>query len=234
MPEYRNTVVLPTYCEAENLPTLLPAILESAPVNVLVVDDGSEDGTAELAESIGAGTKRVSVIRRGRKLGLGSAYRTGIRAALESGAEIVVTMDADWSHDPAYLRPLIAAASVGQLAIGSRYVEGGGIRNWPLSRLALSRGACIMARLILGAVASDITSGFRAYPRFALELVSPETIRSEGYSFLVEMATRIYQQGIPIVEVPIIFEDRRGGVSKISQREIYRAIVTLAKLGLHL
>ncbi|MEK8023570.1 MAG: polyprenol monophosphomannose synthase [Candidatus Hydrogenedentota bacterium] len=226
----KATVVLPTYCEAENLRTLLPVLLEAAPVEVIVVDDNSPDKTADVAQAIAEKTKRVHVLRRAGKLGLGSAYKTGMRAALETGAEIVITMDADWSHDPARLPALLEAASDRALAIGSRYVPGGGLGPWPLSRRVLSRTAQFFARTMLGFAAHDLTSGYRAYHQHVLIAVPPESIQSDGYSFLIEMAYRVRRAGFEIREVPIIFTDRRMGQSKISRREIFRAMRTLFRL----
>lgn len=226
-------IVLPTYREARNLPTLVPAILAAAPVDVLVVDDASDDGTQEIARRFEAETGRVHLLARSAKTGLGDAYRAGMRRALDDGADLLGTMDADWSHDPAVLPLLIEAVSRGaDLAIGSRYVPGGAIAQWPLWRRFLSSSARVAARAVVGTFCSDFTSGFRLYRRAALERVPPESVRSSSYSFLMEMAARIDRAGLSIAEVPIRFIDRHHGESKMPATEIFRAIATLVKLKL--
>lgn len=224
-------IVLPTYQEAENLTTLLPAILENSTASVLLVDDDSRDGSAEIAEQIGGQTGRVAVLRRSGKMGLGSAYRAGMRRALDEGAAYVGTMDADWSHDPLRLSALFETARSGaDLAIGSRYTTGGGISQWPLWRRCLSKSARGAARFLLGPICQDFTSGYRVYRRHALELVPPESIVSDSYSFLMETAVRIHRENLTIREVPINFVDRRRGASKMPIAEIFRAVRTLLRL----
>lgn len=221
----RILVMLPAYNESVHVADVVRRSRKHLPV--LVVDDGSTDGTAAVAARAAAG---VEVLSRPVKLGLGEAYRAGMRRALEMGADVIVTMDADGSHDPHRLPGLLAATADAGLVIGSRYVPGGGIGAWPLSRRLLSRMAQRVARRMLGPIAGDLTSGFRAYRRHVLETVPPAAVASNGYSFLIEYATLIHRAGFVVAEVPIVFEDRRAGRSKISEREILRAIGTLVRL----
>lgn len=226
-------IILPTYREAENLTTLVPAILAAAPVEILVVDDNSDDGTPEIAERFGRETGRVHLLRRPGKAGLGAAYRAGLRRCVDDGVAIIGTMDADWSHDPTHLPAMLAAARAGaDLVIGSRYVPGGAIDRWSPWRRFLSSSARRAARAVLGPICFDFTSGYRLYSRRALERVPPEKVQSNSYSFLMEMATLVHRAGLKIEEVPIRFVDRRDGASKMPVFEIFRAIATLVGLGL--
>lgn len=222
----RPFVVVPTYNEAENVPRLVEGIRAHAPgVEVLVVDDSSPDGTAEAARRAGA-----EILVRPRKEGLGAAYRAGLAEALARGGDPVGTMDADLSHDPARLPALLSAAETADVVIGSRYVAGGGIAQWPVGRRLLSAGANRVARLALGPIAHDATSGYRLYRADLLRRLDPATILSDGYSFLVEILYRARRLGARVAEVPIVFTDRRAGRSKIGKREIVRAVWTLARL----
>jgi len=226
------TVVLPTYNERENLPSLVRAILAlPEPVSVLVVDDNSPDGTGLIADGLASECERVSVIHRRGKLGLGTAYVAGFRALLSSGADLVLTMDADFSHHPRYIPAMLDRSRQFDVVIGSRYVPGGGTRSWGLHRQLLSRTANAVARTALGLQPHDCTAGFRCYHRRVLEAIPLGAIVAEGYSFLVEMLYRIQASGYRIGEVPIIFEDRRDGTSKISRMEILKAMRTVARLG---
>ena len=226
-------VIIPTYNEAENIQPLIGEVLD-LPVGagVIIVDDNSPDGTGDLAEEMAsANSSRVHVLRRPGKLGLGTAYVAGFRLALgELDAAQVMTMDADFSHLPGYIPAMVELASEKHIVIGSRYVPGGGTARWPFSRKLLSWGANTFTRLALGLRAHDTTAGFRLYHRQVLETVPPESIRSSGYSFLVEMLLMCELQGFQIGEVPIIFEDRRQGTSKISKAEIARAMQTVFRL----
>lgn len=220
----RSLVVLPTYNEAENVVPLSTDVLaQDATLEVLVVDDASPDGTADLVDRAAETELRLRVLRRAGKLGLGSAYQAGFRYGLEHGYDRVLTMDCDYSHHPRYLPAILAAMDDADMAIGSRYVAGGGVANWPLRRRALSRFANLYTRLLLRVPVSDCTAGYRCYSREVLETVDPFSIRSSGYAFLEEMVWRVHGCGFRITEIPIIFEDRRLGISKIDQREIYRA-----------
>ncbi|MCX7669963.1 MAG: polyprenol monophosphomannose synthase [Anaerolineae bacterium] len=228
----RAFLVLPTYNERDNLP-LIVAALQALPISlhILIVDDGSPDGTGAVADELAAAHPRVQVIHRPGKLGLGTAYTAGFQAALAQGAELILTMDADFSHDPSYVPALIEASRRFDLVIGSRYIPGGGVRHWGPQRRALSRGANAIAHRVLGLKARDCTAGFRCYRRAVLETINPATIRADGYSYLIEMLFRCQRAGFNIGEVPIIFADRRLGRSKISQHEILKAALTVLRLS---
>lgn len=220
----RSLVILPSYNEAQNVLPLVRDILErDASLEILVVDDNSPDGTADLVEDALAREPRLHLHKRPAKLGLGSAYLAGFAYALAHDYQLILTMDCDYSHHPRYLPAILGAMSDCDMAVGSRYVAGGGVANWPIHRVLLSRFANAYARILLRVPVRDCTAGFRCYKREVLESVEPEAIRSSGYSFLEEMIFRVHRSGFRIREVPIIFEDRAGGVSKISQWEILRA-----------
>jgi len=220
----RNLVVLPTYDEAENVIGLAADVLAiDASFEILVVDDASPDGTGDLVERAGRSEPRLGLLRRPGKLGLGTAYLAGFRFGLEHGYDRVFTMDCDGSHNPRFIPALLAATADADLAIGSRYVPGGGILNWPPHRRALSAFANLYARTLLRLPVRDCTSGFRCYRSELLAAVDPFRIRSSGYSFLEEMAWRVHRCGFRIAEVPIVFEQRTAGISKIDSSEIYRA-----------
>jgi dolichol-phosphate mannosyltransferase len=220
-------VVLPTYNESENIETVLRRVRGAAPAaDVLVVDDGSPDGTADLAEKLGAELGRIDVMHRPAKSGLGSAYRAGFRAGLDRGYDAFVEMDSDLQHDPDALPRLLAAAEAGaDLVIGSRYVAGGRTPNWPWYRLAISRGGNLYARALLGFPVRDSTAGYRVYSRRVLSRLDLDAIRAEGYGFQVEMTHRVHQTGGRIQEVPIEFRDRELGTSKMSSRIVVEALV---------
>jgi dolichol-phosphate mannosyltransferase len=222
-------VVLPTYNERENLEPLVTAVRSvldgAAPDHtILVVDDSSPDGTGALADRLAASDPHVRVLHRPSKEGLGQAYVAGFETALREGAELIVEMDADFSHDPAYLRDLIAAAADADLVLGSRYVQGGGIRNWGRIRRLVSRGGCWYARATLGLQVRDLTGGFKCFRREVLESIDLQAIRSQGYAFQVELTYRALQLGFRVVEVPIVFTDRRVGQSKMSRRIVLEAM----------
>ena len=231
LPAVRATVVVPTYQEADNVGTLLRRIRAAAPrVGVAVVDDGSPDGTADLAEAEGGD---VDVLRRPSKQGLASAYRAGFARAIAAGADIVITMDADLSHDPAVIPQLIEASERGaDLVIGSRYVPGGQVLDWPVARRALSRWGNHYATSVLGLPVSDATSGYRAYRSDVVTRASMARIRASGYGFLIEMAYRLVQAGGKLVEVPITFVDRQLGTSKISSYTVLEAAALVTLWGL--
>lgn len=226
--------MLPTYNEIENLPAIAPAILEQLPeATLLVVDDASPDGTGALADDLAAADPRVRVLHRPGKQGLGKAYVDGFRAALTGGAGKVVQMDADWSHDPARLPALLGAleASPGaDLVIGSRYVRGGGVRNWGLLRRLISRGGSIFARTVLGLSPNDLTGGFKAWRGEWLAALPWDRLHSGGYVFQIETTFLASRRGARVVEVPIVFEDRRLGASKMSRRIILEAFVVVLRL----
>ncbi len=225
-------VVLPTYNERENLTPMIGQLLD-LPVNlgVIVVDDNSPDGTGELADELAAQHPgRVSVIHRPGKLGLGTAYLAGFADALARGAARIMSMDADFSHHPRYIPAMVEASAQYDLVIGSRYVPGGGTPDFPFRRRLLSWGANTFARTMLSLKAHDTTAGFRCYRRIVLETLPLDSIFSSGYSFLIEMLFMVQRAGFSVGEVPIIFEDRKLGASKISSREITRAMYTVIRL----
>jgi len=214
----RATVVIPTYNEIENIERVIREVLLAAPdVQILVVDDGSPDGTADRAEALGVELGHVTVLRRAEKNGLGNAYRAGLRRAIDDGAEICVQMDADLSHDPAVLPALLSNVEHGaDLCIGSRYVPGGRVVNWPRRRQWLSRWGNRYAAGVLGLAVNDATAGYRAYSAAALERMEFETVGADGYGFQVEMTHRLVCRRGRIVEFPITFTDRTAGTSKLS------------------
>ena len=228
----RATVVIPTFNEIENIERVIREVLAAAPeVQILVVDDGSPDGTADRAEQLGAELGHVAVLRRTEKNGLGNAYRAGLRRAIDDGAEICVQMDADLSHDPAVLPALLANVEHGaDLAIGSRYVPGGRTLNWPSRRRMLSRWGNRYAAGVLGLAVNDATAGYRAYSSAGLERMGFETVQAEGYGFQVEMTYRMVSTGGKIVEFPIDFRDRTDGESKMSGSIIKEAFGLVLKL----
>jgi dolichol-phosphate mannosyltransferase len=220
----RSLVVLPAYNEAENVLPLVADILARDPsLDVLVVDDDSPDGTGDLVAKSMAREARLALLRREGKLGLGSAYLAGFRYGLEREYGRILTMDCDLSHSPRYLPDLLAASADYDLVIGSRYVAGGGISNWALHRRALSAFANFYTRSLLRLPVRDCTSGYRCYRRQMLEAIEPFESHASGYAFLEEMVYRVHRGGFRIGEVPIVFEDRLAGASKINQAEIYRA-----------
>lgn len=220
-------VVLPTFNEADNLETIVAAVLDAAPegTGVLVVDDASPDGTGDLADRLAAADDRIDVLHRDCKEGLGPAYVAGFHRALSAGAERIVQMDADFSHDPADVPRLIAATVDGgaDLALGSRYVDGGGVGDWGRGRQAISRWGSIYARVWLGLSIQDLTGGFKCFRREVLEAIRIDTVSALGYAFQIETTYRAACAGFAVTEVPIVFSDRRVGESKMS-----RAIVAEA------
>jgi len=230
-------VIIPTYDERDNIEPLVASVrssLEScAPEHhLLVVDDNSPDGTGRIADQIARSDEHVKVLHREGKRGLGQAYLAGFRFALDHGAALVIEMDADFSHDPAYLPRLIGAAQEADLVIGSRYVSGGAVRNWgPLRRL-VSRGGCWYARTVLGVEVRDLTGGFKCFRRAVLEAIDLGSIRSRGYAFQVELTYRAIERGFRVAEVPITFTERRVGSSKMSRAIVLEAIWMVPRLRL--
>lgn len=225
-------LVLPTYNEAENIEALVEAACAHLPesARVLVVDDASPDGTGEIAERIAAREERVEVLHRSRKEGLGPAYLAGFRHALDAGAALVIEMDSDFSHDPATLPRLIAAASDADLVIGSRYVPGGGVAEWGPLRRVISRGGSAYARLLLGVSVRDLTGGFKCFRREVLEAIEFDSIRTRGYAFQVEMTYRAIEGGFEVAEEPIVFRDRQRGSSKMSWPIVAEAVLQIPRL----
>jgi dolichol-phosphate mannosyltransferase len=226
-------IVLPTYNEAENLPGIAAAILAALPdATLLVVDDGSPDGTGTLADGLAAADARVRVRHRPAKQGLGRAYLDGFAVALAGGAAIVVQMDADWSHDPATLPALVGPIVDGSadLVIGSRYTAGGGVVDWGLARRLISRGGSLFARIVLRLSPHDLTGGFKAWRAASLATIPFAGIHAGGYVFQIEMTFRATRLGARIVEYPITFRDRRVGQSKMSRRIVVEALVVVVQL----
>lgn len=229
----KATVVIPTYNERDNIEKLCNSILsQDDRIHILVVDDNSPDGTGEIADFISRNNSRVKVLHRAGKLGLGSAYREGFRIALGDGSDYIVEMDADFSHDPAMLPIFLEKMVDYDLVIGSRYVNGVSVVNWPIRRLILSYFASVYTRLITGLRLSDCTGGFKCFRREVLEAINIDSIRSDGYSFQIEMNYRCHEQGFRIGEIPIIFVDRHAGTSKMSKQIVREAVFMVWKLKL--
>ncbi len=227
-----SLIVVPTYNERSNLEALLRAVLEAAPLaHVLIVDDASPDGTGQLAEALAGQDSRVHVLHRAGKQGLGTAYVAGFRWGLARSFQRFLEMDADFSHDPAQLSRLFAGLDAGaELVIGSRNVPGGVIAGWGLGRLLLSKGGSAYSRAVLGVPVRDLTTGYKAFTRRALESLQLDAVRSNGYAFQIEMTFRALAAGLRVVEVPISFVDRRVGQSKMDRRIFLEAIVVVWRL----
>ncbi len=219
-------VIVPTYNERDNVIRLIDAVLSQAPsLEVLVVDDGSPDGTGTLVDERAAGDQRVHILHRPRKMGLGTAYLAGFKWALERDYELVFEMDADFSHDPSHLPQFLESAKDADLVLGSRYRDGKvTVVNWPISRLMLSYSANIYARIVTGLPLFDATGGFKCFRRKVLEAIDLTDVRSNGYAFQIEMSFRAWRKGFRIVEIPIVFVDRTEGESKMSRRIVREAI----------
>lgn len=225
-PARRAIVVLPTYDEADNIQQITQAILDSTPdVDILVVDDNSPDGTGRLADDIAKRDPRVRVLHRTAKQGLGRAYLAGFDIALRDGYELIIEMDADFSHDPKYLPEMLARAKYADLVVGSRGVPGGGTVNWGVGRQLLSKGGSLYARTILGVDVRDLTTGFKCFRREVLENIDLASVATSGYAFQIELTYRVLRRGYRVDEMPIIFVDRRVGHSKMSRAIFAEALV---------
>ena len=222
----RTLIVIPTYNESENIGSLIEAVLAVTPqeVEFLVVDDNSPDGTGKLVESISQQNPRFHVLHREKKMGLGTAYVNGFRWGLTKGFDAFVEMDADFSHNPKYLPEMLKLLESNDFVIGSRYVEGGGTVNWGIGRKVLSQGGSLYSRLILGAPIRDFTGGFNGWKRKVLESVELDTLRSDGYSFQIELKYRAFLKKYKFKEFPIVFEDRKVGRSKMNRRIVFEAL----------
>lgn len=218
-------MILPTYNEAGNIERMVEAVGPKlgADDRILIVDDNSPDGTGRIADGLAREDARVEVLHRPAKEGLGPAYIAGFRRALEGGAGLVVQMDADFSHDPAYLPRLIAASALADLVLGSRYVPGGGITEWGAMRRLISRGGSLYSRVLLGVPERDLTGGFKCFRREVLEEIDLDTVAASGYSFQVEMTYRVLKAGFEVLEVPITFRERQAGNSKMSTSIVIEA-----------
>ena len=221
----RAVICLPTYDERENIRPILSAIHEAVPqVDVLVIDDDSPDGTGRIADEVALGDNRVRVLHRARKEGLGRAYLAGFAWALERGYGLILEMDADFSHDPRQLPVLLERAREADLVLGSRYVPGGGTVNWGLGRRLISRGGSFYARTVLGVSVRDLTGGFKCFRREVLEAIDLPSVLCSGYAFQIELTYRALRRGFAVVEVPIVFTDRRVGRSKMSRGIVLEAV----------
>lgn len=227
-------VIIPTYNEADNVGPITSAVLAAEPrVDVLVVDDNSPDGTGRLADELAAKEPRIKVLHRAKKEGLGRAYLHAFRWGLERGYDYLIEMDADFSHDPRYLHTLLDTAEGGaDLVLGSRYVDGGGTVNWGPGRKVISRGGSLYARSILGVSVRDLTGGFKCFRRRVLEAIDLGAIQSSGYAFQIELTYRALKAGFQVREIPIVFEDRRVGQSKMSRKIFLEALTMVWKLKL--
>jgi len=225
------TVVIPTYNERDNIEKLSAMILsQDARISILFVDDNSPDGTGDIADRLASESSRVKVLHRAGKLGLGSAYREGFKIAIEEGSDYIIEMDADFSHDPAMLPLFIDKMTQYDVVIGSRYLNGVSVVNWPIRRLILSYCASVYTRTITGLHLSDCTGGFKCFRRKVLESIDLASIRSDGYSFQIEMNYRCHEKGFKIGEIPIIFVDRHAGSSKMSKQIVREAVFMVWKL----
>jgi dolichol-phosphate mannosyltransferase len=221
----RALVCLPTYDEKENVGPMTEAILAATPdVDILVIDDNSPDGTGKLADAIAAREPRVKVMHRAGKEGLGKAYLAGFDWALRQGYDLVLEMDADFSHDPKYLPGMLEASKEADLVLGSRNIEGGGTVNWGIVRKIISRGGSLYARTILGLPVRDLTGGFKCFHREVLEAIDLPTVECTGYAFQIELTYRTLRRGFRVKEIPIVFVDRRVGHSKMSKRIVVEAL----------
>ncbi len=226
-------VVTPTYNEAENIVRLIPAVLSQGPdIEILVVDDGSPDGTAGLVRDLMKANQRVHLIERAGKMGLGTAYVAGFKFAIEHGYDCVFEMDADFSHNPNEIPNFLARIGDYDLVIGSRYTNGVRVLNWPMQRLLLSYSANVYTRIITGIPLNDATGGFKCFRRQVLEAIDLDRIKSNGYAFQIEMSFKAWKKGFRLGEIPIVFLDRRSGVSKMSRKIVYEAVFMLLTLRL--
>lgn len=224
-------ICLPTYNERHNLPSLVEELLDTAPVDVLVIDDNSPDGTGKVADLLQKKNPgRVFVLHRGKKLGLGTAYVEGFRFGLERGYRLLFEMDADFSHQPRYVPELLRAAETHDLVLGSRYVDGGGTENWSKVRQAISLGGSVYTRSILNLPVKDPTTGFKCFRREVLDAVDLSTVTSTGYAFQIELTWRAWKLGFRLKEIPIVFYERENGRSKMSSEIVREAVSAVWKM----
>jgi len=229
----KTIVVVPTYNEKDNVAALAASVLVQHPdIHILFVDDNSPDGTGRIIDDLASENSRIHVLHREGKLGLGSAYREGFKAALAMGADYIMEMDADFSHDPGSLPLFMSAIKESDLVIGSRYLNGVSVVNWPIRRLILSYFASVFTRWVTGLQLHDCTSGFKCFRRSTIESIDLDTVKSDGYSFQIEMNYRCMENGLKITEIPIVFIDRHAGSSKMSRRIVREAVFMVWKLRL--
>lgn len=228
-----SIIIIPTYNEKENIERMIQALLElklSGRIEILIVDDASPDGTGKIVEEMKKRFSNISCIHRERKMGIGSAYREGFREALKRGAQNIIAMDADFSHNPSYLPEMIQKAQHADLVIGSRYVKNGGQQGWSCTRRLLSWGANVFARTLLSLTTRDTTAGFKCYTSKLFQQVEINSIHSDGYSFQIETVFLVERAGLKVAEIPIIFENRQRGASKISRSEVLQGVFTVLRL----
>jgi dolichol-phosphate mannosyltransferase len=229
----KTLVIIPTYNERENIERIVPLVLEKDPsIHVLIVDDNSPDGTGEIADRMAEGNDRIFAIHRENKSGLGTAYIAGFKFALERKFDYVFEMDCDFSHDPKYIPDFLRAAAEVDLVLGSRYISGVNVINWPMSRLLLSYYANVYSRIVTGLPVRDATGGFKCFRREVLEAIDLDEVKSNGYSFQIEMSFRAWKRGFKIKEIPIVFEDRKLGQSKMSKKIVREAVWMVWRLRL--
>jgi dolichol-phosphate mannosyltransferase len=229
----KTLVIIPTYNERENIERIVPQVLEKDPsIHVLIVDDNSPDGTGQIADEMAKKNDRILVIHRQNKGGLGTAYKTGFKFALEKSYDFIFEMDCDFSHDPKYIPYFLKAIQDADLVLGSRYISGVNVINWPMSRLLLSYYANVYSRWVTGLPVKDATGGFKCFRREVLEAIDLNKVRSNGYSFQIEMSFRAWKKGFRIKEIPIVFEDRKVGQSKMSKKIVREAIWMVWRLRL--
>ena len=229
----KSLVIIPTYNELENIPKLIPIVLaQDERIHLLIVDDNSPDGTAKFVEEEMKSNERIHILKREKKLGLGTAYIAGFKYALENEYDFVFEMDADFSHDPNELRNFLITIRENDLVLGSRYINGVRVLNWPMARLLLSFFASVYTRIITGMPIKDATGGFKCFRRNVLESIDLDKVKSNGYSFQIEMTFKAYVKGFKIKEIPIVFVDRVKGKSKMSKKIVREAVMMVWKLRL--
>lgn len=233
MSDEKSLVIIPTYNELENLPRLIPVVLsQDENINILVVDDGSPDGTGKFVKDEMNKNDRIHLLEREKKMGLGTAYIAGFKYALQNNYDFVFEMDADFSHNPKELKNFLIAIKENDLVLGSRYINGVRVLNWPMTRLLLSFFASVYTRIITGLPVRDATGGFKCFRRKVLESIDLDKVRSNGYSFQIEMTFKAYTKGFKIKEIPIVFMDREKGKSKMSKKIVREAVTMVWKLRL--
>lgn len=233
MHDYKTLVIIPTYNEMENIPKLLPIVLsQDDSINILIVDDNSQDGTAQYVIEQQNSNPRLHLLQREKKLGLGTAYIAGFRYALANEYDFIFEMDADFSHNPEEIPNFLKAIKENDLVLGSRYIDGVRVLNWPMRRLLLSFFASVYTRMITGMPVRDATGGFKCFRRKILESIDLDKVQSNGYSFQIEMTFKAFKKGFKIKEIPIVFMDRVKGTSKMSKKIVYEAVFMVWKLRL--
>ncbi|MBK7498839.1 MAG: polyprenol monophosphomannose synthase [Ignavibacteriales bacterium] len=233
MSNFKSLVIVPTYNELENLPRLIPIVLsQDESIHILIVDDGSPDGTGAFVKEEMKKNDRIHLLEREKKMGLGTAYLAGFKYALQNNYDFIFEMDADFSHDPNELKNFLIAISDNDLVLGSRYINGVRVLNWPMARLLLSFFASVYTRIITGMPIKDATGGFKCFRKKVLEAIDLDKVRSNGYSFQIEMTFKAYSKGFKIKEIPIVFSDRVKGKSKMSKKIVREAVTMVWKLRL--